>query len=145
MSKTVDEEIIRELLDFSREEKINEITPILILKGMKVIIKQNRREYLDIAEGLIDAGCNFSLEEVKEYAKKNKITERPVIDGLIRGDILAGAKLICDIRDSETLKNELFNSLINVQGKDTLVKIYSRSLRKNYNLGFPVIYGKKNI
>ena len=145
MARTEAEQIIDGLLDFSREEGVNEISPLLILKGIKVIIKQERREYLDIAEGLIDTGCNFSLEEVKEFALKNKIVERPVIDGLLRGDILAGARLICDIRDSENLKNELFNSLIDINGKDTLVKLYSRSLRKNYKLGYPIIYSKKYI
>lgn len=143
MAKTYSEDVIKEILNVSREDGVNEITPTLILKGMKVIIKQDRREYLDIAEGLIDAGCNFTLEEVKEYAKKNNIPELPVIDGLFRGNILAGARIICDVRDSEELHSAVFNSLVDTKGNDTLVKLYSKALRKNYNLGYPIIYSRK--
>ena len=88
-------------------------------------------------------GCNFSLEEVDSYAKDNNIEQRPIIEGLIRGDILSGARLLCDIRDSKKTRDCLYKSLIPDDIKNSLVDLYMKSLIRQVGFDYKLVHSRK--
>ena len=143
MEKIVEEDLVGVLLEASREDGINEVSPKLIFKGVRFFVKNSKLDYLYMAESLIDLGCNFTLEEIDRYAKDNNIEQRPMIDGLMRGDILTGARLLCDIRDSKKTRDYLYKSLIPKEIKGSLIDLYMKDLIREVGFDYKLIHSRK--
>ena len=118
----------KELVLKSRERGISEITPLLVLKGMRYVLMNERQNYEEFVEGLLELGCNFTIDEVKELVKANGEEDCSIFDGLRQGNVLAGALIICNARDSIYIRNVLYGRYIYTDTKDAPVKTYMRIL-----------------
>lgn len=121
---------IKELLDESREFGVSDITYDLVYEGIRCILKHEHDDYEECAEELIELGCNFNLDEVNEYAEKRRSIASTIDEGLLRGDILAGASIICNVRDSEYCKSFAFRSFLNRDIPDAPIFKYMKIIKR---------------
>ena len=121
---------IKELLNESREYGVSEITTELVFKGMRYILSHEEDEYEDFAKGLIDLGCNFNIDEVNEMVKESGKEDMTISEGLLRGDILTGASIICNVRDSYYNMGYAFSRIIYRDSPDAPVLRYMSILRR---------------
>ena len=125
---------IKKLLEESRSNGVNEITPLIVFKGMRFILSHEYDDYEDFARGLIELGCNFNLEEVREYMQNNDCIEDDIQSGLYHGDIVAGASIICNVRDSEYCKDFAFDKIIYRDDDRSPVVVFMKKMRMKYDL-----------
>ena len=90
------EQRIKTLLHQSRklgEEVI--ITMPVVIEGLKFIAENQTLSQEELAQGLIDIGCNFTFEEIEQQLPKEV-----GFASVARGSITMGATIIANVRDS---------------------------------------------
>lgn len=77
-----------------------EITQEKVVEGLKFIAEHQDMEQEDLLIALLDLGCTFSLDDVKKEVERTNATGS-LFDGMRNGEMVAGASVICNVRDSE--------------------------------------------
>ena len=80
----------------SRKGEIK-ITEDLVVDGLKYIAEHRNLSQEELIDGLLDLGCNFSMEDVKKQFPE----EEETLDGLLRGSLKTGACIIVNARDAK--------------------------------------------
>lgn len=73
------------------------ITMRKVINGLKFIAENQSMSLEELSTGLLELGCNFTLEDIKEQFPK----QIPVFYGMKQGNIASGASVIVNMRDSE--------------------------------------------
>jgi len=68
-----------------------------VVDGLKFIAENQGIDQTSLVQGLIDLGCNFTLDEVKEQFPNSGL----LFDGMKKGELSSGATVIANVRDSE--------------------------------------------
>lgn len=69
----------------------------MVINGLKFIAENQDIDQMTLVQGLIDLGCNFTLDEIKEQFPGNGL----LFDGMKKCEISCGASVIANVRDSE--------------------------------------------
>ena len=79
------------------EQNKKTITMEKVIKGLKFIAGNQSLTFEELKRGLLELGCDFTIEDVKEQFPK-KIG---LLEGMAQGDISCGACVIVNMMDSE--------------------------------------------
>lgn len=79
----------------SKKKCILPITQELVIAGLKFIAENQTISQEELTAGLLELGCNFTLEDIK-----NQVTtpETSLFAGMSRGDLACGASVIANAR-----------------------------------------------
>ena len=89
----------KQLLDESRiPGEVVKITMPLVIEGLKFIAENQTLNQEELVKGLLEIGCNFTLEEVKNQAPLDN--KDSLFEGMKKGNLSAGAGVIANTRDS---------------------------------------------
>ena len=77
-----------------------EVTQEKVIEGLKFIAEHQDMEQEELLNALLDLGCDFSLDDVKRAIGDND-ENKNLFDGMSNGNMIAGATVICNVRDSE--------------------------------------------
>lgn len=73
------------------------VTESTVISGLKFIAENRLATQDDLAKGLFDLGCTFTIGELnKQFPDEPKIYE-----GVHHGNIITAAYIICNVRDSQ--------------------------------------------
>ena len=79
----------------SKKESYTPITSQKVIAGLKFIAENQDVSQIELVKGLLDLGCNFTLDDIKAELPT---TEENLFDGLSHGDIACGATVIANVR-----------------------------------------------
>lgn len=103
--KRIKEENAREIreqgyiqkVEVSRTQETKPITLEEVISGLKFIVENQSLSQVELIDGLLELGCNFSREDIKkQFPEKIKL-----FDGIKRGELSCGASIIVNARNSE--------------------------------------------
>ena len=94
---------ITEQLEKNHEPKT--ITMAKVVEGLKLIAENRRLSQEELQILLLEHGIDFTLEDVRRLMAQITVKETLLLDGMREGDIIAGASVICNMRDDEFGKN----------------------------------------
>lgn len=103
----------------NREKGINLPTPELVIGGLKFIAEHQSFEQGELVDGLLDIGCNFTLEDIKKSFTKEEVEGR-LYDGVKEGSICTGASIIVNARDSEFGRSFCSERLLSVDDNESI-------------------------
>ena len=69
----------------------------LSIAGLKFIVENPSISQDDLISGLLELGCNFTLEDVNRQFPEPGL----LFPGMTKGNIAGGVSVICNVRDSE--------------------------------------------
>ena len=72
-----------------------------VIEGLKYICEHREVTQEELIDSLIELGCNFTLEDVRREIAKTEKEPVTIDKGLRTGDLITGASVICNVRDSE--------------------------------------------
>lgn len=87
---------VAKLLKQARRVNTNQVCLSNVVSGVKYIVENQHKDYLDVAQNLIKLGCTYSKQDILKQSSQEEID---VNEGMKKGDIYAGAMLICKVRD----------------------------------------------
>ncbi len=73
------------------------ITMGAVIAGLKFIAENPSISQEDLISGLLELGCNFTLEDINRQFPEPGL----LFPGMAKGNIACGASVICNVRDSE--------------------------------------------
>lgn len=76
------------------------ITEEKVINGLKFIAEHREIEQDKLNEALLDLGCNFNLDDIKNEVK-DKNYKKSLFDGMKEADYLAGATVINYVKDGD--------------------------------------------
>ena len=71
------------------------ITQELVIAGLKFIAENQTISQKELTAGLLELGCNFTLEDIKNQVTTPEIN---LFDGMSQGDLICGAIVIANAR-----------------------------------------------
>lgn len=71
------------------------ITQELVIAGLKFIAENQTISQEELTAGLLELGCNFTLEDIKNQVTTPEIN---LFDGMSQGDLICGATVIANAR-----------------------------------------------
>lgn len=71
------------------------ITQELVIAGLKFIAENQTISQEELTAGLLELGCNFTLEDIKNQVTTSEIN---LFDGMSQGDLICGAIVIANAR-----------------------------------------------
>lgn len=71
----------------NRSKGVNIVNYDNIVSGLKFIIENPSVSEDELIDGLLDTGCNFDFEDIKDQFQKDRIDPSRIEYGLLRGDI----------------------------------------------------------
>lgn len=78
-------------------EKDVTITMSTVIEGLKFIAENQTLSQEELVKGLLDLGCNFTLEDIKkQFPAPSRLFE-----GMRKCDLASGASVIANVRDTE--------------------------------------------
>ena len=81
----------------TRTDEKKPITSEEVISGLKFIAEHRSMSQEELINGLLELGCNFSLEDIEQqFPERIKLFE-----GMKKGNLSCGASVIANIRDSE--------------------------------------------
>lgn len=89
----------RRVMESNHGEPV-ELNQDVIVEGLKFIAEHRDISQDELFDALLEIGCNFTLEDVKREMERTD-NHGTVNQGLRTGDIIAGASVICNMRDSD--------------------------------------------
>jgi hypothetical protein len=84
-------------LEKSRAQGVSPITMTSVVDGLKFIAEHKDMNQEDFTNGLLDLGCNFDLNDVKEQFPGEIL----LLEGMKKADLACGASIISNARDSK--------------------------------------------
>ena len=84
-------------VEASRTGEKKPITFEEVISGLKFIAENQSMSQDELIDGLLELGCNFSLEDINQQFPK----EIGLFEGIKQGDLSCGASVIANVRDSE--------------------------------------------
>ncbi len=78
-----------------------EVSMDKVIEGLKYICEHRDVSQEELIDALLELGCNFTLEDVRREIAKTEKEPLTIDKGLHTGDLIAGASVICNVRDSE--------------------------------------------
>ena len=81
----------------SRTEENKPITLEEVVNGLKFIAEHQSMSQDELIDGLLQIGCNFTLDDIK----KQFPGEIGLFEGIKQGNLGAGATVVCNARDTE--------------------------------------------
>lgn len=73
------------------------ITMPTVIEGLKFIAENQTLSQEELIKGLLDLGCNFTLEDIKKQFPGSGL----LFEGMKKGEVACGAAVIANARDSE--------------------------------------------
>ena len=73
------------------------ITMPTVIEGLKFIAENQTLSQEELIKGLLDLGCNFTLEDIKKQFPGSGL----LFEGMKKGEVACGASVIANARDSE--------------------------------------------
>ena len=70
----------------NRSEGVNLIDVENVVSGIKFIVENPNAKEDEMVDGLLEAGCNFDFEDIKNQFQKDRVDAGRIEYGLIRGD-----------------------------------------------------------
>ena len=98
--KVLEEHYKEKVLESQNEIPVS-ITQDKVVEGLKFIAENREIEQDKLNEALINLGCNFTLDDIKNEIKKEGNYNKALFDGMTDADVFAGATVICNTRDSD--------------------------------------------
>lgn len=74
------------------------ITMPTVIEGLKFIAENQTLSQEELIKGLLDLGCNFTLEDIKKQFPGSGL----LFEGMKKGEVACGASVIANARDSES-------------------------------------------
>lgn len=74
------------------------ITMPTVIEGLKFIAENQTLSQEELIKGLLDLGCNFTLEDIKKQFPGSGL----LFEGMKKGEVACGASVITNARDSES-------------------------------------------
>ena len=143
---------VAKILKQARKVNTNQVYLSNVVSGIKYIVEHQHSDYSQVALNLIKLGCTYSKQDILNQAGQKEIN---VKEGMKKGDIYAGAMLICDVRDNlyginpyaynlmrEDNEYSVYNYVRNLSGDDNYTKdnilgisenIFEDKNEENYN------------
>ena len=78
-----------------------EVTMAKVIEGLKYICEHREDSQEELIDALLELGCNFTFEDIKRKIDKTGTEPISIFKGMSTGDLIAGASVICNVRDSE--------------------------------------------
>lgn len=91
----LEEEQEAQLVLESKKKCILPITQELVIAGLKFIAENQTISQEELTAGLLELGCNFTLENIKNQDTAPEIN---LFDGMSQGDLICGAIVIANAR-----------------------------------------------
>ena len=92
------EQEYKKMVLLDRSKNNTPITPMIVINGIKYIAEHQSLDQIDLINGLLNLGCNFSLEDIKAQFPNSNVK---LYEGIKNGNIPTGAEIIVNVRDSE--------------------------------------------
>jgi hypothetical protein len=73
------------------------ITMPTVIEGLKFIAENQTLSQEELIKGLLDLGCNFTLEDIKKQFPDSGL----LFEGMKKGEVACGASVIANVRDTE--------------------------------------------
>lgn len=73
------------------------ITMPTVIEGLKFIAENQTLSQEELIKGLLDLGCNFTLEDIKKQFPNSGL----LLEGMKKGEVACGASVIANVRDTE--------------------------------------------
>ena len=73
------------------------ITMPTVIEGLKFIAENQTLSQEELIKGLLNLGCNFTLEDIKKQFPGSGL----LFEGMKKGEIACGASVIANVRDTE--------------------------------------------
>ena len=86
-----------EKVQASRTGEKKPITLEVVISGLKFIAEHQSMNQEELINGLLELGCNFSLEDIEQQFPE----EIKLFEGMKQGNLSCGASVIANVRDSE--------------------------------------------
>ena len=90
----------RKVLESNHGEPV-ELSMDNIIKGLKYICEHRAVSQEELIDALLELDCNFTLDDVRREIAKTEEEPITIDQGLRTGDLITGASIICNVRDSE--------------------------------------------
>ena len=91
----LEEEQEVQLVVESKQKCTLPITQELVIAGLKFIAENQTISQEELTAGLLELGCNFTLEDIKNQVTTPEIN---LFDGMSQGDLICGAIVIANAR-----------------------------------------------
>lgn len=91
----LEEEQEAQLVLESKKKCTLPITQELVIAGLKFIAENQTISQEELTAGLLELGCNFTLEDIKNQVTTPEIN---LFDGMSQGDLICGATVIANAR-----------------------------------------------
>lgn len=91
----LEEEQEAQLVLESKKKCTLPITQELVIAGLKFIAENQTISQEELTAGLLELGCNFTLEDIKNQVTTPEIN---LFDGMSQGDLICGAIVIANAR-----------------------------------------------
>lgn len=91
----LEEEQEAQLVLESKKKCTLPITQKLVIAGLKFIAENQTISQEELTAGLLELGCNFTLEDIKNQVTTPEIN---LFDGMSQGDLICGAIVIANAR-----------------------------------------------
>ena len=134
------EEGYHKRVEATRTDMPEPITKEKVINGLKFIAENKDLDQEELIDGLLNLGCNFSFEDIKQQFPEKV----EMFDGMLKGDLSCGATIIVNVRDSEFgrsfgydkfLRNDddtsVYNFIRTVTGDNSYTKESVESKKKN--------------
>ncbi|MBR2712084.1 MAG: hypothetical protein IKE73_00075 [Bacilli bacterium] len=86
--------IIKQKIDESRSQGIKKVSIENVIPGLKFIIENPSISDEELIDGLLDLGCNFDFQEIKDQFQKDRIDPAMIGVGLMRTELPYAAAAI---------------------------------------------------
>ena len=118
-----------------------EISQDVVVEGLKYICEHQDATQDELIDALLELGCNFTLADIRREVERTNY-RNDINYGLRHGDLLVGASIICNMRDSEFGRGygkqflykdgavSIYNYIRKATGDDSYTKAYVDSLTK---------------
>lgn len=109
-AKVAREARIAEKLKAGREAGVEEITPTLVVKGLRLLVSKSvETSQEELVDELLALGCNFTIEEVERQFSTEQLC---LFEGIRRGRLYAMASIIPNVRDSSYGRAVFYNQIM---------------------------------
>ena len=132
------EEAYKERVAESNNNQPQTITMDQVIIGLKFIAEHRDMPQEELVDKLLELGCNFTLEDIKEELKKHQEEDISLFEGMKKGFKLAGASVVVNARDSEFGRDYADDRFLSVDD-ETSIYAFVRKVTNDPN------YTKENL
>lgn len=100
----------------SRAKGRGPITQVEVINGLKFIAENQQLTQDELIDGLLDMGCNFTLDDINKQFRSTTL----LFDGMVNGDISCGATVIANMRDSEYGRDFAIDRFLSVDRDESI-------------------------